>query len=63
MPEIWKCCPGGAEVDLDNLRKNEGSVMCLKCGRFFYGPKMGMQRLKRTDIMASRPGDFIVDRS
>lgn len=62
MAEIWKCCPGGVEVDLDSLREKEGSVMCLKCGRFFYGPKTGMAALQRNDIAASRPGDLIVDR-
>lgn len=62
MAEFWKCCPGGAEVDLDELRANEGSVMCILCGRFFYGPKTGASAYYRTDIMATRPGDLIVDR-
>jgi hypothetical protein len=62
MAEIWKCCPGGAEVDLDELRAKECSVMCLMCGRFFYGPKTGADRYYRLDVMKTRPGDFIVDR-
>lgn len=62
MAENWKCCPGGAEVDLDKLRATENSVMCIKCGRMFYGPKTGSARFNRQDIMQTRAGDLIVDR-
>ena len=62
MTEIWKCCPGGAEIDFDRLRKEEGTVMCIKCGRFYYGPKTGEARRQRPsrDMLALRARDCIV---
>lgn len=59
-PEIWKCCPGGAEVDFDRLRAKEGVVLCIRCGRLYLGPKTGEERRKRQDILALRPGDCVV---
>lgn len=59
------CCPGGAVVNLENLISHPcDSVVCLRCGRGFYGSKTMTAHRARTgirDIMAPRPGDLIVD--
>ncbi len=62
MADLWKCCLGGAVVDLDELRSEKiSAVWCVICGRFFYSPKCSAQHRKRHDILRLRPGDFTMD--
>jgi ribosomal protein L34E len=61
MTDIFQCCPGGATVDQNEIRRTENIVMCLRCGRFICGPKTGAERAQRSDIVRLRPGDVVID--
>jgi hypothetical protein len=56
----YKCCPEGVEVDVDGLATGKiGSVICLRCWRWFIGPKSNVG--KGMGIMARMPGDVFID--
>lgn len=55
---MYKCCPKGAEVDIDALAtKQTGVVLCLACCRWFIGPGSPLYGVWHSTM----PGDLYID--
>lgn len=60
MADVFECCPGGAKVDLDEIRNGViGSFMCLSCGRWFLSERSA-KRLYNCLPSGPQQGDVIV---